>query len=38
LLKELNAILAKFDKDGTRKAILEKYGSWSQEQVNLMKH
>jgi ABC-type amino acid transport substrate-binding protein len=38
LREQLNAILAKFDKDGTRKAILEKYGVWSQEQVNLMKH
>lgn len=38
LRAKLNEILAKFDKDGTRKAILEKYGSWSKEQENLLKH
>jgi ABC-type amino acid transport substrate-binding protein len=38
LRQRLNEILAKFDKDGTRKSILEKYGSWSPEQVNLLKH
>jgi len=38
LRAKLNEILVKFDKQGTRKAILEKYGSWSPEQENLLKH
>ncbi|WP_181702097.1 substrate-binding periplasmic protein [Chthonobacter albigriseus] len=33
----LNETLAAMDADGTRKAILEKYGVWSPEQVKLMK-
>jgi ABC-type amino acid transport substrate-binding protein len=33
----LDKALTDMDADGTRKAILEKYGSWSPEQVKLMK-
>lgn len=37
-LKEaINKALADMDADGTRKAILTKYGAWSDEQLKLMK-
>jgi ABC-type amino acid transport substrate-binding protein len=37
LLAAVNKALADMDKDGTRKKILESYGSWTPEQVSLMK-
>lgn len=33
----INKALADMEADGTRKAILEKYGAWSPEQIKLMK-
>lgn len=37
LLKAINDALASMDADGTRKAILTKYGVWSDNQKKLMK-
>jgi ABC-type amino acid transport substrate-binding protein len=37
LLEAINTALADMTKDGTRKAILERYGIWSAEQEHLMK-
>lgn len=37
LLEALNKALADMDADGTRKAILEKYGAWDDNQANMMK-
>lgn len=37
LVTAVNKALADMDADGTRKKILEKYGVWAPEQVNLMK-
>jgi ABC-type amino acid transport substrate-binding protein len=37
LLDALNKALADMDADGTRKAILEKYGAWDDNQAVMMK-
>jgi cystine transport system substrate-binding protein len=37
LLSAINGALESMDKDGTRKAILSKYGVWTDSQANLMK-
>ena len=37
LQEAVNKALADMDAEGTRKAILEKYGAWSPEQVKLLK-
>lgn len=37
LLAAINKALASMDEDGTRKAILEKYGMWADYQAKLMK-
>ncbi|HTI03059.1 MAG TPA: transporter substrate-binding domain-containing protein, partial [Acidisoma sp.] len=37
LLSAINGALESMDKDGTREAILKKYGVWSDQQANLMK-
>lgn len=38
LLSALNAAMESMNKDGTREAILKKYGVWSDEQAHLMKN
>ena len=37
LLAEINKALASMEEDGTRKAILEKYGMWADYQAKMMK-
>jgi L-cystine transport system substrate-binding protein len=37
LLAAINGAISDMDKDGTRKAILTKYGVWTDKQANLMK-